>query len=154
VTICESSQNLAVLEDVYGTESLETMRTLWHLAQVCMSQGKWGEADASTRIAIQREKTVLGPIHPDTLSSMFSLAEILINNKHGTLGETATQILEEAEDILLPTLEMGIEWLGKKHPLSISGALVKAKSLAAQRDYPSAVDAYLHRQALAEKVYG
>ncbi len=84
---------------------------------------------------------------------MFSLAEIIISNKRETLGETATQILDEAEDILLPTLEMGIEWLGKKHPLSISGALVKAKFLAAQRDDPSAVDAYSRHQALAEKAY-
>ncbi len=147
-------QNLAMVEDVYGTESLKTMRGLWHLAQVHMRQGKWEEADASIRIAIQREKTVLGPNHPDTLSSMSSLAEILVSDRDGTLDGIATQILAEAEDILLPTLEMSCEWLGKKHPLSTSGALVKAKFLAAQRDDPSAVDAYLHHQALAEKIYG
>ncbi|KAK4697833.1 hypothetical protein P7C71_g306, partial [Lecanoromycetidae sp. Uapishka_2] len=137
--------------------SLPAMSTLLHLARVLMRQGKWEAAEASLRIVLQREETVLGLNHPDTMSSQLCLAEILIANKDGVLNKTANQVLEEAEAITEKVNEV-LSTRRKKNYFHITDcARVAAKLLAAQGSdiaAQQAVDAYLHHQSLARKTYG
>ena len=48
-----------------------------NLALVLSKQGKYEEAEKMHRATLELREKVLGPKHPDTLSSMDSLAEVL-----------------------------------------------------------------------------
>lgn len=135
-------ESFTMRQDVYGRESLEAMRILARLAQVQMRQGRWDAADISILIALQQQEMKLTEYHLDVLTSKLCLAEIMIGNKDGTHGRSAERMLAAAEDVLYPVLETSIRHLGGRHQYSLHGARLKARLLAAEGDYDSALFAY------------
>lgn len=62
---------------ILGQEGEETLRARGILALVLCNQGKYGAAKEANRQVLEVEKTVLGKEHPDTLTSVWCLADLM-----------------------------------------------------------------------------
>jgi Flp pilus assembly protein TadD len=69
-----------------------------NLASVLDNQGKYKEAEAITRQTLAQREKVLGPEHPDTLTSMNNLASVLDNQgKYKEAKTMSRQTLAQRE---------------------------------------------------------
>lgn len=89
-------QELQIREEVLGREHPDTLCSLYGLARVLNSQGRYAEAEQMYRQMLELKERVLGREHPDTLSSVNNLARVL-----NGLGRYA-----EAEQMHRQTLEL------------------------------------------------
>jgi hypothetical protein len=60
-----------------STSVTDTLTSVGNLASVLRNQGKYEEAEAMNRRALEMREKVLGKEHPDTLTSMSQLASAL-----------------------------------------------------------------------------
>jgi tetratricopeptide (TPR) repeat protein len=84
----------------------ETLRAWGLLGQVLDYQGLYAKSERLLRRALQGREKVLGPEHPDTLTSMSNLALVLRSQ-----GK-----YEEAEAMNRQTLALSETVLGREHP--------------------------------------
>lgn len=80
-----------------------------NLANVYWSQGNYPQAEALYREAMETQRRVLGPEHPDTLLSMGNLAAT-----YGKEGKDA-----QAEALFAQTLEISRRVLGPEHTMTL-----------------------------------
>jgi tetratricopeptide (TPR) repeat protein len=108
------------------------------------SLGQYASAETSHRKALSLRKDVLGPEHPDTLTSMSNLALVL--DRQGKY--------EEAEAMNRQTLAGYEKVLGPEHPHTLTSMSNLASVLGRQGKYEEAEA--MHRQELAifKKVMG
>jgi CHAT domain-containing protein/tetratricopeptide (TPR) repeat protein len=90
--------------------------SLENLAQIYAAQGRYGDAEPLLRDALRVRREVLGPRHPDTLTSLNNLAELYV--AQGRYGD--------AEPLLQEALQARREVLGPRHP----GTLTSLSSIA------------------------
>ncbi|KAH8733178.1 kinesin light chain 1 [Phaeosphaeriaceae sp. PMI808] len=109
-----------------------------------LDRGKYEEAEVMNRRELECAKKVLGPEHPDTLTSMGNLALVLDNQ-----GK-----YEEAEAMNRQTLARREKVLGPEHPSTLTSMSNLAGVLDNQGKYEEAEA--INRQTLArgEKVLG
>ena len=81
-----------------------------NLASTYCDEGRWTEAEELQMQEIETRKQVLGPEHPDTLSSMSDLAAVYW--KQGRY--------KEAEELFLQVLETRKQALGSVHPSTLT----------------------------------
>ncbi|KAH8796360.1 hypothetical protein BGZ57DRAFT_998111 [Hyaloscypha finlandica] len=82
------------------------MKLLWRYGICLLGDGRWNEAEAAITEVLEIEKRDLGTDHPDTLTSMASLASIY--RKQGRW--------DEAEELGLQVLETRKTKIGADHP--------------------------------------
>jgi tetratricopeptide (TPR) repeat protein len=109
-----------------------------------MSLGQYASAETSHRKSSSLRKEVLGPAHPDTLTSINNLALVLYSQ-----GK-----YKEAEAINRQELEHTEKVLGPRHPDTLASTTTLALVLCSQGKYKEAEA--MNRQTLAqqEKVLG
>ena len=73
-SLCFALALIEVSMDVLGEAHLVTLKSQGSLAKMYESQGRYGEAGRLGREALERRRAVLGPDHPDTLSSLSNRA--------------------------------------------------------------------------------
>ena len=77
-----------------------------NLAGLYQAQGRYGEAEPLFKRALEVNERVLGPEHPDTLTSVNNLAALyLVQGRYG-----------EAEPLYKRVIEASERVLGKEHP--------------------------------------
>jgi tetratricopeptide (TPR) repeat protein len=103
-----------------------------NLALVLDWQGKYEEAESMNRQTLARRETVLGPEHPDTLTSMSNLALVLVEQ-----GK-----YEEAESMNRQTLARRETVLGPEHPDTLSSVYNLAYLLTSQHCYDESLALY------------
>jgi tetratricopeptide (TPR) repeat protein len=106
------------------------------LARILAEQGALGEARTLYERTLEIQRRVLGPEHPDALTSMNHLANVL--SKQGALDEART--LHER------TLEIRRRTLGPEHPETLMSQSNLANTLRAQGKLDESCR--LHRQTL------
>jgi eukaryotic-like serine/threonine-protein kinase len=83
-----------------------------NLANVYRSQGKYAQAEALSRQALEIQRRVVGPDHPDTLYSMNNLADVYYQQSKSSQAEALYgQILAERRHAL-----------GSEHPDTMASA--------------------------------
>jgi len=107
-------------------------------------QGKYAEAEAFARETLQLREKVLGKEHPDTLTSMNSLADWLRQQ-----GKYDT-----AEPLYRETLQLREKVLGKEHPDTLKSMHDLASLYHSQGKYDAAEPLYRETLQLTEKVLG
>ena len=95
---------------------------LYKAARICKLYGRLSEAEPLYRRALKGSEKVLGPNHPETLTSMNNLALLLQDQ-----GK-----LSEAEPLYRSTLETKIKVLGPDHPETLTSMNNLASLLQAQ----------------------
>ncbi|CAI7596790.1 unnamed protein product [Penicillium pancosmium] len=98
-----------VQRDALGGRNEATLKTSYHLAQVCFRLSRWEEASLFFGFSAKWQHEILGPYHPDTLLSLYGsgYAEIKRGN------------YREAEAILRRTLNSQQAVLGPQHDNTI-----------------------------------
>jgi len=131
-------------EDLSPAGSPKLFRAMNELAVVLQRLGKYEEAVALYRKALDGREKTLGKEHPGTLTSLNNLATVLQDQ-----GD-----YEAAEELHRRALEGRKKVLGKEHPNTLTGVNNLAEVLRDQGDYKAAEK--LHRQALEgrKKVLG
>jgi non-specific serine/threonine protein kinase/serine/threonine-protein kinase len=81
-------------------------RLMTTMGTVYRKLGLWSQAEPLLEQALETRKRVLGDDHPDTLESMYGLADL-----YGNQGR-----YDEAEPLYLETLEIRMHVLGNDHP--------------------------------------
>jgi len=117
------------------------------LAAVLWQQGDdqlYREAELVQRDAIDREKRVLGPEHPDTLNGMMNLGVIMRR-----MGRYA-----EAEKIYRETLEVHSRVLGPEHPDTLVIRDSLAVAIAKQKRYQEAEGIDEETLVVIRRVFG
>ncbi|KAF2818319.1 TPR-like protein [Ophiobolus disseminans] len=117
--------------------SIGTSSLLDRVGQCQNSLGQYAAAEVSHRQALPSWREVLGPEHPDTLTSMRNLAEVL--DRQGKY--------EEAEAISRQTLARREKVLGPAHPDTLTSMNNLAQVLKSQGKYKEAET--MNRQTLA-----
>ena len=125
------------------SRTIETKELLWRLlhnfGECSRIKGKYAEAEAIHRQALQLMETVLGKDHPDMLVSMNNLAESLRQQgKYAVAEAMHRQVLQLKETVL-----------GKDHPSTLMSMMNVATSLHQQGKYAEAEA--MQRQALQLK---
>ncbi|KAH7111892.1 P-loop containing nucleoside triphosphate hydrolase protein [Dactylonectria estremocensis] len=115
---------------------IETSRLLSRVSGFLYDQGRWREKEPVDRRAWGLRQEVLGEKHPDTISSMASLATTYHNQGR----------YDEAEALKDCALDLRREVLGEKHPDTISSMASLATTYNAQGRYDEAE--VLHKTAL------
>ncbi|KAJ4403177.1 hypothetical protein N0V91_006754 [Didymella pomorum] len=108
------------------------------------SLGQYSAAETTHRQALLVGGRVLGPEHPDTLTSMNEVAHALSNQ-----GKYL-----EAEDMHRETLELRKEVLGEKHPDTLMSMNDLAQALSGQGEYVEAEEMHRETLELREEVLG
>ncbi|KFY28121.1 hypothetical protein V491_00628 [Pseudogymnoascus sp. VKM F-3775] len=86
---------------VLGKGHPDTLMSMNNLAIALEKHGKFAEAEAMHRQALQLRETVLGKDHPDTLASMNSVAELLcLQGKYAEAEAMHRQALQLRETVL------------------------------------------------------
>ncbi|SCO92473.1 uncharacterized protein FRV6_16601 [Fusarium oxysporum] len=106
--------------------------------------GKYLDVKQIYRKALDLTKEALGPEHPDTLTSMNNLANVLDHQDN----------YKEAEEVYRQTLDLAKEVLGREHPNTLANMYNLAEVLGDQGKYEEAEQ--MHRQTLdlASEVLG
>jgi len=99
---------------------------------VLESQGKYEEAEAMYRRALEGREKVLGPEQPNTLTSVGSLGSVL--ERQGKY--------EEAEAMHRWALKGSEKVLGPEHPHTLTSVYSLAFLLHQQREYEAASELY------------
>ncbi|KIN05367.1 hypothetical protein OIDMADRAFT_177562 [Oidiodendron maius Zn] len=117
---------------------------LHNLGWCSFLQGKYSEAEAIYRQALQLRETVLGKDHPDTLASMDNLASSLHSQgKYADAEAMDRQVLQLRETVL-----------GKDHPETLGSMNNLASSLHSQGKYADAEAMHRQTMQLKETVLG
>jgi tetratricopeptide (TPR) repeat protein len=117
------------------------------LVSVLWQQGDdrlYAEAEQLQRDAIEKEKRVLGPEHPDTLNGMMNLGVIMRR-----MGRYA-----DAERIYRETLAIHSRVLGAEHPDTLVLRDCLAIAIAKQKRYREAEEIYAETLVKIRRVYG
>ncbi|KAF8980804.1 hypothetical protein BDQ17DRAFT_1380349 [Cyathus striatus] len=96
--------------EIYGTEHLDTVKSMESLAYTYDNQGKWNEAEELQIQALEKHSRILGKEHPNTVISMGHLAHIYYSQRK----------LKKAEELQVQVLEMHIRILGTEKQNTIS----------------------------------
>jgi CHAT domain-containing protein/tetratricopeptide (TPR) repeat protein len=115
-----------------------------NLAAVLGSQGGYTEAEPLYREALQLNREVLGPRHPQTLASIINLAAVL-----GSQGRYT-----EAEPLYREALQLHREILGPRNPNTLIGMNNLASVLESQGRYREAEPLYRETLQLSREVFG
>ena len=119
-------------------------RLLYNIARCFDIFGKYAEAEAMNRQALQLKEQVLGPEHPSTLSSMNNLAVALRQQgKHA-----------EAEAMHRQALQLKEQVLGPEHPSTLDSMNNLALALDSQGKYAEAETMQRQALQLKEQVLG
>ncbi|PWW75743.1 TPR-like protein [Tuber magnatum] len=101
-----SVNNLALMlryQGKYDESEAMNRPSVGNLALVLQGQGKYDESEAMIRRALERKEKILGPDHPDTLTSVDNLAQVLqYQGKYDELVATNRRAMEGCEKILGP----------------------------------------------------
>ncbi|CAN9474118.1 unnamed protein product [Alternaria alternata] len=129
---------------VLGLEHPDTLTSVSQLGSVLESQGKYDEAEAMHRRALEGYEKALGVEHPDTLTSVSQLGSVLESQ-----GK-----YDEAEAMHRRALEGREKVLGLEHPDTLTSVSNLGWVLESQGKYDEAEA--MHRRALEgrEKALG
>ena len=125
----------------------ETLKMANSLVAVLWQQGVdllYREAEQVQRDAIDIEKRVLGPEHPDTLNGMMNLGVVMRRMGH----------YAEAEKIYRETLAIQSRVLGPEHPDTLVLRDSLAIAIAKQKRYQEAEGIYDETLVVIRRVYG
>jgi len=96
-----------VLESSFNEDGVEEKSVLlWKFGMCLCSDGRYNEAETPILRAMETRRRVLGPEHPDTLTSMSNLASTYRNQGRWT----------EAEELEVQVMETRRRVLGPEHP--------------------------------------
>ncbi|KAJ3573297.1 hypothetical protein NPX13_g4754 [Xylaria arbuscula] len=127
-----SRSNLALVlqgQGKYGEAEIMNRRVLGaNLASVLQDQGKYNEAEQLNRQVLEERERVLGEQHPDTLTSLSSLAFTL----------RCEEKFEEAETLNRQALEGREKILGSHHPDTLTSVNNLSLVLLDQQKYAEA----------------
>jgi tetratricopeptide (TPR) repeat protein len=129
---------------VEAVDSAISASLLERLGRCQKSLGQYASAETSHRKASSLRKEVLGPEHPDTLTSMSNLANVL--RKQGKY--------EEAEAMNRQTLARREKVLGHEHPDTLMSVYSLAHLLTHQQRYSESLPLYKRACAGYEAVLG
>ncbi|KAJ5975488.1 hypothetical protein N7481_009195 [Penicillium waksmanii] len=120
--------NFTVQRDALGMTNEATLKTAYHVAQVCSRLSRLEKASVFFKYSAKWQHETLGPYHPDTLLSLhgFGCAEIKRGNS------------KEAEAILRKTLNAQQAVLGPKHDNTIHTSYDFAQLLFSQEKWAEA----------------
>ena len=116
----------------------------WKVGNCLDSDGRWKEAETLLIQVMKFRKKVLGPEHPDTLTSMNNLA-FLYNNQ----GK-----YETAEPLYEKTLQLSKKVLGPEHPDTLTSMNNLAGLYDSQGKYEAAEPLYEETLQLRKKILG
>ncbi|KAF2999044.1 hypothetical protein E8E15_000155 [Penicillium rubens] len=123
-------------ENALGREHPDTLTSVSDLGLVLSSQGKYDEAEAMHRRALEARENALGREHPDTLTSVSNLGDVL----------SSQGVYEEAEAMHRRALEARENVLGREHPDTLTSVSDLGNVLSSQGVYEEAEA--MHRRAL------
>lgn len=126
-------QALAITEQMFGLQNLDTAIPLNNLAGLLYKKGDYEAAKPLLQRALKIREQVLDPQHPDTATSMNNLAALLNKSK----GD-----YEAAEPLYLRDLKIREQVLGPQHPDTIAtrnnlNILLKKMNVNNPTTYPS-----------------
>jgi tetratricopeptide (TPR) repeat protein len=104
-----------------------------NLANTLEREGKYADAEALQRRAVELDLRVFGPRHPSTLLSMSSLATILLDQDHySDAEENYRQILDAQRDVF-----------GPENPETLHTMELLGVTLAYEKHFPEAEGLFL-----------
>ncbi|KAI2827285.1 hypothetical protein CBS133816_6557 [Aspergillus niger] len=116
----------------------------WLVSFIQIQQGKYQEAEAMHQQALQKREKILGPEHPDTLTSISQLGSVLAQQGKYT----------EAEIIQQQALQGREKALGPEHPDTLISISQLGSVLAQQGKYTEAEVMYQQDLKVSEKILG
>ena len=96
----------SLIEDGVGEKSV----LLWKFGMCLYSDGRYNEAETPILRVMETRRRMLGPEHPDTLTSMSNLASTYWNQGRWT----------EAEELEVQVMEIARRVLGPEHPSTLT----------------------------------
>lgn len=111
------------------------------------------EEDAAdlVRKALEIQKKMLGPVHPDTLSSRKNLANLLMQQGY---MEEAVALFSEALEVQQMVLEVRKRVLGREHIYTLRSMNNLANLLEEQEEFDKATQLYRETLEIQERVLG
>ncbi|KAM5358060.1 hypothetical protein ACJZ2D_015635 [Fusarium nematophilum] len=136
-------------EDVLNQAKIAS-RTGWFL----LLRGEYNTAEKVFRMSVEARRKVLGPEHPDTLSSVSNLGSVLSSQGKYDEAEAIQGKYDEAEAMYRRGLEGSEKVLGPEYPDTLTSVNNLGSVLESQGKYNEAEA--MHRRALKarEKVLG
>ncbi|MCP4284423.1 MAG: CHAT domain-containing protein [Gammaproteobacteria bacterium] len=131
-------------ERVLGSEHPQTLESIYNLAILYWSQGRYEEAEPLHKRALAARERALGPEHPDTLASINDLANL--HHSQGRYGE--------AERLHKRALAAREQVLGPEHPQTLESVYNLALLYISQSRFGDAEPLLERKHAVSERVLG
>ncbi|KAG9236373.1 kinesin light chain 3 [Amylocarpus encephaloides] len=134
----------ALTFDTINKDEENRMKLAWRFGTCLFSDGRYNEAEGQFIEALEIEMRALGPEHPDTLTSMASLASTYRNQGRW----------KEAEDLEVQVMETSSRVLGLEHPDTLTSMANLASTFWNQGRWKEAEDLEVQVMDTRKRVSG